>query len=93
MLDCTHILEIVPSPTQGTQTTVQLGHFCPFWPFFGWVAQCDSLTLCELQPCCMTMVFSFDSLDTPYAYFLAHFGLFFAYFLAPQPMLSYIILL
>ena len=23
MLDCTHILEIVPSPTQGTQTTVQ----------------------------------------------------------------------
>jgi hypothetical protein len=26
MLDCTHILEIVPSPTQVTQTTVQLNY-------------------------------------------------------------------
>ena len=31
MLDCTHILEIVPSPTQGTQTTVQLNYPPNVW--------------------------------------------------------------
>ena len=31
MLDYTHILEIVPSPTQGTQTTVQLNYPPNVW--------------------------------------------------------------
>ena len=31
MLDCTHILEIVPSPTQSTQATVQLNNPPNVW--------------------------------------------------------------
>ena len=53
-----------------------MGHF---WPFFGWVAQF------ELQLCCMTIAFRFDGLDTPHAYLLAHFGLFWPIFWPHNP--------
>ena len=56
-----------------------------FGHFLGWVAQS------ELQPC-MTMAFRFAGLDTPHAYFGPCLPIL-AYFLAPQPMLSYIIFL